>query len=124
MAGRSRSLDRKFVDVLLLAIGRVDLAPLCEMPGPHQQPVIEALQSEFIKITLDEAGAWLDQLDICWSPVNTYPEALDDKQVRERGFIHRDAHGRRHVGPVIRFLEEPAEPMFTTPALGQHNSEL
>ena len=34
----------KFVRSLLGALGRLDLAPLCERPGPHQQPVMDFLR--------------------------------------------------------------------------------
>ena len=35
--------EMKFVRNLLGALGRPELAPLCERPGPHQQPVMEFL---------------------------------------------------------------------------------
>ena len=39
--------EMKFVRNLLGALGRLDLAPLCEKPGPHQQPVMHFLEGVF-----------------------------------------------------------------------------
>jgi len=41
-----------------------------------------------------------------------------------RGMIRRDASGRRHVGPPIRFRHEPAEPDLREPALGEHTASV
>lgn len=112
--------EPKFIAALLGHLGRSDLAPLCEQPGPHQQPVVALLASFFASQTLAEAGALLDRLDICWGRVNTYPQALDDAQVAARGFVLTDAQGRRHLGPPIRFAAEPAQPTLAAPALGEH----
>src|SRR5688500_6610902 len=46
--------EMKFVKNLLGALGRLDLAPLCEKPGPHQQPVMDFLEGGFKKQSLKE----------------------------------------------------------------------
>ena len=110
--------EPKFVGRLLAHLGRSDLLALTERPGAHQAPVVALLDAFFGTLDLAEAGALLDRLDLCWGRVNTYPEALADPQIAARGFLQRDALGRVHLGPVIRFLDEPAQPQFAAPALG------
>ncbi|MEO0030413.1 MAG: hypothetical protein RIS94_171 [Pseudomonadota bacterium] len=109
--------EPKFVDSLLTAIGRPDLAPLCATPGPHQQPVIEALQATFAGMTSDEVSPFLDRLDVCWGMVKTFPEALADPQLAARGFVMHDEDGRAHLASPIRFQREPAQPLLAVPAL-------
>jgi crotonobetainyl-CoA:carnitine CoA-transferase CaiB-like acyl-CoA transferase len=38
--------------------------------------------------------------------------------------VRRDAMGRRHVGPPIRFRHEPAQPVLREPMLGEHTSSI
>jgi crotonobetainyl-CoA:carnitine CoA-transferase CaiB-like acyl-CoA transferase len=117
--------ERKFVENLLRALDRPDLVALClEGPGPHQRPVIEFLQGVFRGKTLAEATAWLSGLDVCFGPVNTLPEAFEDRNVKARGAILKDDMGRRHIAPVIRFGDEPASPALREPALGEHTEEI
>jgi crotonobetainyl-CoA:carnitine CoA-transferase CaiB-like acyl-CoA transferase len=117
--------ERKFVENLLRALDRPDLASLClQGPGLHQRPVIEFLQGVFRGKTLAEATAWLSGLDVCFGPVNTLPEAFEDRNVKARGTLLNDDRGRRHIAPVIRFAEEPAEPALREPALGAHTEEI
>jgi crotonobetainyl-CoA:carnitine CoA-transferase CaiB-like acyl-CoA transferase len=110
--------EMKFVKNLLGALGRPELAPLCEKPGAHQQPVMEFLEETFGKKTLEQNLAFLAPLDVCYAPVNTLPEALaaaDEK-------LLRDEHGRRHLAPPIRFRDEPARPSLREPRLGEHDA--
>ncbi len=117
--------ERKFVENLLRALDRPDLVPLClRGPGPHQRPVIEFFQNVFREKTLAEATAWLSGLDVCFGPVNTLPEAFEDRNVAARETIVVDDRGRRHIAPVIRFGEEPAKPALREPALGEHTEEV
>jgi len=115
--------EEKFIRNLLRALDRLDLAPLClRGPGPHQQPVIAFLQETFAQLSLVEAVTWLSGLDVCFSPVNTLPEAFDDANVHARGMVAMDELGRRHIAPAIRFRDEPSQPSFREPRLGEHNA--
>jgi crotonobetainyl-CoA:carnitine CoA-transferase CaiB-like acyl-CoA transferase len=117
--------ERKFVENLLEPLGRPDLvAPCLQGPGPHQQPVIDFLRDVFRQKTLEEATAWLLGLDVCFGPVNTLPEAFEDRNVAARASVMRDETGRRHIAPVIRFAEEPAGPALREPKLGEHTEEI
>jgi crotonobetainyl-CoA:carnitine CoA-transferase CaiB-like acyl-CoA transferase len=114
--------EPKFIRNLLTALKREDLIPLClRGPGPHQQPVIDFLAETFGKMSSGEAQAFLSGLDVCYGALNTLPEAFEDPNITARGSILRDDLGRRHIAPVIRFLNEPAEPSLHAPALGEHN---
>ena len=117
--------EAKFVHTLLDALGRPDLEALCARgPGPHQQPVIEFLRATFRTRSLSEWMDFLTRLDVCFAPVNTLPEALDDPNVRARGMLRTDAAGRVHIAPAIRFHDEPAQPVLREPLLGEHTAEV
>src|SRR3954463_6289997 len=118
--GRHLSLggqEMKFVRNLLGALGRPELAPLCEKPGPHQQPVMEFLEHSFKARTLEECKAFLSKLDVCYGEVNTRPEALRDPNALARGMVVEDESARRHLTPPVRFEEEPARPNYQAPRL-------
>ena len=117
--------EKKFIDNLLGALGRPELAALClKGPGPHQQPVIDFLAQTFRTKTRDEWTAWIAKLDVCYGPVNTLPEALDDANLKARGMVLTDEMGRRHLGAPIRFRNEPAKPNLHEPALDEHGEQL
>jgi crotonobetainyl-CoA:carnitine CoA-transferase CaiB-like acyl-CoA transferase len=117
--------ESKFVDVLLHALGRSDLEPLCARgPGPHQQPVIEFLQATFLQRNLADWVDFLNPLDVCFAPVNTLPEALDDPNLHARGVLLKDEWGRSHIAPAIRFRHEPATPVLREPLPGEHTTEI
>jgi len=110
--------EMKFVRNLLGALGRPELAPLCEKPGPHQQPVMTFLEGVFRSRSLEENLAFLSRLDVCYAPVHTLPEALDAAADK----LLRDEHGRRHLAPPVRFRDEPARPSLREPRLGEHDA--
>ena len=110
--------EMKFVKNLLGALGRLDLAPLCEKPGPHQEPVMQFLEGVFGGKTLKENLAFLAPLDVCYAPVNTLPEALDAAADK----LLKDERGRRFLAPPIRFRDEPARPSLREPKLGEHDA--
>ena len=112
--------EMKFVRNLLGALGRPELAPLCEWPGPHQKPVMELLEATFRQKPLKHWMEWLGTLDICWGPVNSLPEAIEDPNLLKRGAIVVADDGRKHLAPVVRFRNEPSQPLYREPLLGEH----
>jgi crotonobetainyl-CoA:carnitine CoA-transferase CaiB-like acyl-CoA transferase len=117
--------EPKFIHNLLRAFGRPELAELClRGPGPHQQPVADFLAAEFRKRPLAEWHAYLAPLDVCYGRVNTLPEALAHPNLLARGMIRRDETNRRHIGPPIRFADEPARPVLREPGLGEHTARV
>jgi crotonobetainyl-CoA:carnitine CoA-transferase CaiB-like acyl-CoA transferase len=117
--------EMKFVERVLAALGREDLVALCARgPGPHQRPVVECLERFFASKPREECLDWLARLDVCYAPVNTLPEALDDPNVAARATVTRDERGRRHLAPPVRFATEPARPVLREPRLGEHTDEV
>jgi len=117
--------EMKFVRNLLGALGRPELAALCEKgPGPHQQPVEHFLRETFRTKSRAEWIAYLSKLDVCFGELNTFPEALRDPHLAARGMVLTDALGRRHLNSPIRFEREPARPDLREPAMGEHGAEL
>ena len=117
--------EAKFIRALLGHFGRPDLvAPCLAGPGAHQTPVIDFLAATFAGRPLAEWTAELAQLDVCFAPVNTLPEALADPNVLQREMVLTDAAGARHLGPPIRFRDEPARPVLKAPRLGEHTSQI
>jgi crotonobetainyl-CoA:carnitine CoA-transferase CaiB-like acyl-CoA transferase len=113
--------EPKFINNLLSALGRADLAEPClRGPGPHQQPVIDFLAGMFRRKSLDQWNRYLATLDVCFGRVNTLPEALEHASLEAHDMIRRDDLGRRHIGPPIHFREEPASPQLREPRLGEH----
>ncbi|MDB5592426.1 CaiB/BaiF CoA-transferase family protein [Enterovirga sp.] len=114
----------KFVRNLLNALGRPDFVPLCEQgPGPHQRPLMAYLEGVFREKPLSHWIEWFKPLDVCFAPVNTLPEALDDEHAAFREMVLTGPDGRRHIAPAIRFQDEPARPVLREPGLGEHNGE-
>jgi len=117
--------EPKFIDKVLGALGRADLVPLCTRgPGPHQRPVVELLAGFFAGRSRQESLEWLASLDVCFAPVNTLLEATRDPHVAARELLLRDAQGRPHLAPAIRFTEEPARPRLREPELGEHTDDV
>ena len=116
--------EMKFVKNLLGALGRPELAPLCEWPGPHQKPVMDFLEATFKAKPLQHWMDWLATLDICYGPVNTLPEAVEDPNLLARGMVPVDDQGRKHFAPVVRFRNEPSTPLYREPLLGEHTEEV
>ncbi len=113
--------EPKFIHALLAALGRPELATLClQGPGAHQKPVMDFLEHSFLQASRAEWEQRLAPLDVCWGPVNTLPQALQDPQLLARGMVVRDAAGRPHIASPIRFLDEPSRPDLASPGLNQH----
>ncbi len=117
--------EDKFSKFLLDRLGRPDLLELCNRgPGAHQQPVKDFLASVFRKQPLSYWRDWFSGInnEVSFAPVNTLREALDDEGVSARGLVIKDANGREHLTPAVRFRNEPAKPRYVAPKLGEHNA--
>ena len=117
--------EPKFIEKVLGALGRPDLVELCTRgPGAHQRPVVELLAAFFASRPRQESLDWLASLDVCFAPVNTLLEATRDPHVAARAMLLRDAQGRPHLAPAIRFADEPARPRLQEPKLGEHTDDV
>jgi crotonobetainyl-CoA:carnitine CoA-transferase CaiB-like acyl-CoA transferase len=112
--------EEKFVRNLLDAAGRSDLVGLClQGPGTHQAPVIAFFEEMFRGKPLAHWTEWLSSLDVCFGPVQNFPEMLADPQLQARGMVVTDDGGRKHLASAIRFRDEPAQIDWRIPSLGQ-----
>ncbi len=117
--------EMKFVRSLLGALGRPELAALCEKgPGPHQLPVEQFLREQFRQRTQGEWVAFLSGLDVCFGELKTFPEALRDPQLLARGMVLTDGLGRRHLNSPLRFAREPANVDLHEPMLNEHGAKI
>ena len=117
--------ELKFVRNLLGELGRLDFVALCERgPGAHQAPLIAFLREVFVTRTRAEWIEWFGGKEVGFAWVNDLREAFDDPQVRSRGMRLLDDQGLEHIGPPVKFREEPAAPRLRLPSLGEHNAEI
>ena len=112
--------EMKFVEAVLLKLGRPDLIAACALgPGYHQKPVIDALTESFATRTAAEWAEWFSGVDACFATVATLPEALASPQLAHRLMIVTDDAGRPHINTPIKFAEEPGVPLLKAPSLGE-----
>jgi hypothetical protein len=86
------SIEKKYWVTLCTLIGKPDLIEQQFAPSPRQDEIIEELRALFRQKTRRE---WMDLLDgegICFAPVNTVEEALQDPQIRHRGLWFKANH--------------------------------
>ncbi|MEM9570599.1 MAG: CoA transferase [Pseudomonadota bacterium] len=115
----------KFATNLLTALGREDLIEVAKLPpGPAQAPLRSFFAETFKTKTLADWQAFLQPIDCAWAWVRSLKEAFDDPFTRERGMVFTDSEGNRHVGPPIKFQNEPPQPNPVVPAFGEHSVEL
>ncbi len=112
--------EPKFVHALLGYLNATQYADLVlSGPGPHQEPVIRFLTDTFLQKTRDEWTAILNTLDVCFGPVRTLPEALQDEHFARRAMVGTDAQGCSWIGSPIHFSDEPAVLNPTPPELDE-----
>jgi crotonobetainyl-CoA:carnitine CoA-transferase CaiB-like acyl-CoA transferase len=115
--------EHKFVLNLTTYLGRPELIELTHAgPGPQQLPLVQFLQTNFLRKTLAQWCQELATLDLCWAPVLNLHEAFDSAQVAQRQMRLMDADGIPHIGVPIKFMHEPAQPNLAVPELGADNA--
>ena len=115
----------KFARNLLSALGRQDLIEVAKVPpGPGQADLRAYFTETFKTKTLAEWKAFLEPIDCAWAWVRDLKEAFDDPYTQERGMVFLDQNGHRHVGPPIKFMNEPPQPNPNVPEFGEHSEAL
>lgn len=113
LAGR----ESAFVHTLL---SDLDLTHLVDMAALSQPPAAlrTALAECFLRRTQAEWIEWFEGRNVAFAPALEFHEALAHPQVAARGMLVEDAQGRQHLNTPLRFLQEPAQPVFhlETPA--------
>jgi crotonobetainyl-CoA:carnitine CoA-transferase CaiB-like acyl-CoA transferase len=108
--------ERKFCENLLHALGRPDLIDLAAgEPGESQQPLIAFFAQTFRAKTRAEWEALLEPIDACWAPVRSLKDGFGDANASARGMLMHDAAGNPHIGPAIKFSDEPGVPRLDLP---------
>ncbi len=115
----------KFAENLLKALGRLDLLDYARIePGRGQQSLIDYFITTFRTKPLAEWEAFLSGVDLCWAPVRTLKDAFDDAHTKARGMVLTDANGNSHIGPAIKFKNDPAQPQLELPLYGEDNTAI
>jgi crotonobetainyl-CoA:carnitine CoA-transferase CaiB-like acyl-CoA transferase len=118
-----RELD--FATNLLTPLGRTDLIDVAVGPAGAAQAELRAfLTGTFLTRTLSEWLAWFEGRRVSVAPVLSLREALAHPHTQARQMVSADAAGRQHVGSAIRFQREPAQPILSIPAIGEHTAEI
>lgn len=115
----------KFATNLLTALGRSDLIEIAKIsPGPGQKPLRDFFTETFKAKPLSDWQAFLEPIDCAWAWVRSLKDAFDDPFTEERGMVFTDAGGHRHVGPPIKFLNEPPQPNPHVPTFGEDSDDI
>jgi crotonobetainyl-CoA:carnitine CoA-transferase CaiB-like acyl-CoA transferase len=122
------ALEPHFWRRLCQELGMPELAERQFADGDERTAMFERVRAKFRERTMAEWVAQLADLDICFGPVATLSEALDDPQARHREMVVElpDKRGerRRTLGNPIKLSATP--PTFRTPPpdLGDHTDEV
>jgi len=118
---------------VMRAIGRPDYIddPRCVLPITDLDVVREiraALDATFATLTLAEALALIQSVDVICAPMASLDEVVDDPTAHEAGcFVETpDGWGGRFAAPAapVRFPATPTGPSGPAPKLGQHTREV
>jgi crotonobetainyl-CoA:carnitine CoA-transferase CaiB-like acyl-CoA transferase len=118
------ALEPHFWRRLCHELGMPELVEKQFADGVERAAMFERVRAKFREETMEHWVARFADLDICFGPVATLSEALDDPQVRHRGMVVElpDKRGerRRTLGNPIKLSSTP--PTFRTPPpdLGEH----
>ena len=115
--------EAKFCENLLRALGRLDFLDIAKgEPGPSQAPLIAYFTETFRKKSRAEWEVFLSEIDLCWAPVRSLKDAFDDPHTLARGMQLKDGAGNSHIGPAIKFLEDPAQLNLRLPRYGENSA--
>ncbi len=94
--------------------------------GEKREEMFRRLRARFQERTMAEWVEELADLDICFGPVATVAEMMDDPQVRHRGMVTetQDGRGRRLVtlGNAVKLTDTPPTLRTPSPELGEHTA--
>lgn len=117
--------EHHFAKNLLDALGRPDLLAYAkEEPGPAQDPLKRYFEAVFVSQPLSHWVDFLKDVDLCWAPVRSLKDAMEDPYTISRGMVLTDANGNKHLGIPIRYKDEPGRANLTLPYYGEHSIEL
>lgn len=120
-------LEKKFWRNLCLALSREDMIDLVDDSAKHPY-LMQQLQQEFAKRTLQEWTELLAGRDTCVTPVLDFAEAVEAEQTKANEMVltvHDEELGEyRQLGFAMKLSKTPASLRSRAPRLGEHNEEL
>jgi crotonobetainyl-CoA:carnitine CoA-transferase CaiB-like acyl-CoA transferase len=121
-------LEKKFWDELCRCLNRKDLLGDLMAPLPRQTEIIQELKAIFLQKNREEWMIILGQYNICFSPVNSLPEALEDPQVQHRVLWFQASHPADgkipQQGFPVKFSQDQPALRIPPPLLGEHTGEI
>jgi crotonobetainyl-CoA:carnitine CoA-transferase CaiB-like acyl-CoA transferase len=115
----------KFATNLLTALGREDLIDLAKVePGEAQEPLRAFFHEIFKTKTQSEWEEFLGKIDLCWAPVRSLKDGLQDEHTKAREMLIVDEDGHHYLGMPIKFQAEPGKVSTKLPEFGEHSAEL
>lgn len=121
-------LEEKFWKEFCKAIEREDLIKEQFAPTPRQDEIIEEIRGIIRQKTRQEWEELLGQFDVCFSPVNSLEEALQDPQIRHRCLWFKGNHpvdGEiAQMAFPVKFSEDQPAWRMHPPSLGEHTKEV
>ena len=121
-------LEEKFWKEFCKAVGREDIIRDQFASSPRREELIEEVQSIILQRTRQEWVGVFDRYDICFSPVNSLKEALEDPHIQHRGLWFKYAHPVDGNVPQqafpIKFSDDQPDLRMHPPGLGEHTEEI
>lgn len=90
--------------------------------GEKREEMFRRIRHKFREKTMAEWVAQLADKDICFGPVATLSETLDDPQVQHREMVV-ELDGRRTLGNPVKLSATPPTIRTPPPAMGAHTDE-
>lgn len=122
------ALEPHFWRNLCERLGMPECAPEQFAEGAERAAMFERFRAKFRERTQAEWVRDLANLDICFGPVASVAEMLDDPQVRHREMVveAKDARGvtRRTLGNPIKLSDTPPAIRTPPPDLGSHTNDV
>ena len=90
--------------------------------------LIALMDEAFAQKTIDEWKPILDEAGLIWSPVQTFEQAFEDRQMHEAGVYvdmpKADGTSYKNIASPIRFGKESTDPKGPLPEIGQHTMDI
>jgi crotonobetainyl-CoA:carnitine CoA-transferase CaiB-like acyl-CoA transferase len=122
------ALEPHFWRTLCERLGFPELTEKQFAEGAEREELFQRVRAKFRERTMVEWVNELADLDICFGPVATLSEALQDPQARHRGIVTemQDARGRTltTLGNPVKLTDTPPTLRTPPPELGQHTDEV
>ena len=117
------ALEVRFWKRLCELLGASEYIPL-QYDEDHRQEMITFFRNAFRAKTLDEWKTALGDLDVCWAPVQTLPEVLNDPLFIEREMVVELPHANPMLGVPVKLSATPGAVSSPPPAFGAHTASI